>query len=128
MRDVDNRKALSLPKYNPPLPSGHQARTPGESVLRTRPKTYRKVVRLLPDSYWSVLQVSKNCRVSQHTVRAIREREAQDIAERKKSLAVILANVAELGAARMELVGPREAVAIAERKSLSPRRWPTSLN
>ena len=35
-------------------------------------------------------------------MRAIREREAQDIAERKKSPAVILANVAELGAERME--------------------------
>ena len=35
-------------------------------------------------------------------MRAIREREAQDIAERKKSLAAMLANVAELGAGRME--------------------------
>ena len=48
------------------------------------------------------LQISKTCRVSEHTVRAIRKREAQDIAERKKSLAVMLANVAELGAERME--------------------------
>ena len=35
-------------------------------------------------------------------MRAIREREAQDIAERKKKLAIMLANVAELGAERME--------------------------
>lgn len=35
-------------------------------------------------------------------MRAIRKREAQDIAERKKSLTAMLANVAELGATRME--------------------------
>src|SRR5205814_5329598 len=44
----------------------------------------------------------KSAAVSEHTVRAIREREAQDIAERKKKLAIMLANVAELGAERME--------------------------
>ena len=35
-------------------------------------------------------------------MRAIRKREAQDIAERKKNLAIMLATVAELGAERME--------------------------
>lgn len=35
-------------------------------------------------------------------MRAIRYREAQTIAERKKTLATLLANVAELGAERME--------------------------
>src|SRR5205814_9149197 len=93
-----DRKALSLPKHKPNLPNGHQARHTAETVLRTRPQIYRKIVHLLADPYWSVLQISKNCRVSEHTVRAIREREAQDIAERKKSLSAILVNVAELGA------------------------------
>jgi len=102
MIEPENRKALSLPKHNPRLPNGHQARYTAERVLRTRPKTYRKIVHLLADPYWSVLQISKNCRVSENTVRAIREREAQDIAERKKNLTVMLANVAELGAERME--------------------------
>ena len=102
MSEPSNGQALSLPKHNPRLPHGHQARYTAETVLRTRPKTYRKIVQLLADPYWSVLQISKNCRVSEHTVRAIREREAQDIAERKKTLAVMLANVAELGAERME--------------------------
>ena len=54
------------------------------------------------DITWSVLQISKTLRLSEHTVRAIRQREAQAIAERKKSLAAILASVAELGAERME--------------------------
>ena len=98
----NNGEILSLPKHNPRLPKGHQARYTAESVLRTRPKTYRTIVHLLADPNWSVAQMSKNCRVSEHTVRAIRARESQDIAERKKKLAVMLANVAELGAEHME--------------------------
>ena len=73
-----------------------------ERVLRTRPKTYRAIVQLLADPHASVNQIAKLHRVSTHTVRAIRHREAQDIAERKKSLAAILANMAERGAERME--------------------------
>jgi hypothetical protein len=73
-----------------------------ERVLRTRPKTYRAIVQLLADPHASENQIAKLHRVSTHTVRAIRHREAQDIAERKKTLTVILANVAELGAGRME--------------------------
>jgi transposase-like protein len=73
-----------------------------ERVLRTRPKTYRAIVQLLAEPHASVNQIAKLHRVSTHTVRAIRHREAQDIAERKKSLAAMLANVAELGAGRME--------------------------
>ena len=102
MSEPKSPKTLSLPQHKQRLPNGHQARYTAETVLRTRPKTYRKIVHLLADPYWSVLRISKNCRVSERTVRAIREREAQDIAERKKSLAMILANVAELGAERME--------------------------
>ena len=73
-----------------------------ERVLRTRPKTYRAIVQLLADPHASVNQIAKLHRVSTHTVRAIRHRKAQDIAERKKTLAAMLANVAELGAGRME--------------------------
>jgi transposase-like protein len=73
-----------------------------ERVLRTRAKTYRAIVQLLADPHASVNQIAKLHRVSTHTVRAIRHREAQSIAERKKSLAAMLANVAELGAGRME--------------------------
>ena len=102
MSQPGNRKALLHPKHNPHLPNGHQARYTAETVLRTRPKTYRKAVQLLADPNWSVLQISKSLRLSEHTVRAIRAREGQDIAERKKSLAGMLANVAELGAGRME--------------------------
>ena len=59
-------------------------------------------MQLLAEPHASVNQIAKLHRVSTHTVRAIRHREAQDIAERKKSIVAILSNVAELGAARME--------------------------
>jgi hypothetical protein len=48
------------------------------------------------------MHIAKRHRVSEHTVRAIRARESIAIAERKKTLAAMLANVAELGAGRME--------------------------
>jgi DNA-directed RNA polymerase specialized sigma24 family protein len=55
-----------------------------ERVLRTRPKTYRAIVQLLAEPHASINQIAKLHRVSTHTVRAIRHREAQSIAERKK--------------------------------------------
>ena len=71
MSEPNNGKMLSLPEHKPRLPNGHQARYTAETVLRTRPKTYRKIVHLLADPYWSVLQISKDCRVSEHTVRPL---------------------------------------------------------
>ena len=116
MSEPNNDQAVSLPQHKQHLPNGHQARYTAETVQRTRPKTYRKAVQLLADPNWSVLQISKSLRLSEHTVRAIRHREARDIAERKKSLAAILANVAELGAGRMEetvgKVGCRDAAIV----------------
>jgi hypothetical protein len=79
-----------------------QGRFTAERVARTRPKTYRVIVRLLAHPDAKVEHIAQRHRVSTHTVRAIREREAVAIAERKKSLAAMLANVAELGAERME--------------------------
>ena len=96
MSEQNNGQAL--PALNPEAAQGFTA----ERVLRTRPKTYRAIVQLLAEPHASVNQIAKLHRVSTHTVRAIRYREAQDIAERKKTLAAMLANVAELGAARME--------------------------
>src|SRR5262249_4240020 len=67
---------------------------------------YRAIVRLLADPHASVNQIAKLHRVSTHTVRAIRAREAQDIAERKKRLALLCADVSERGFGRVEeLVG-----------------------
>lgn len=74
----------------------------GERLLRERPRVYRKVVELLAEPGMSVNQITKLCRVSEHTVRAVREREAISIAERKQRLMSIFGNVAEIAAERME--------------------------
>jgi hypothetical protein len=79
-----------------------QDRFTAERVARTRPKTYRAIVKLLADPDAKVLQIAKLHRVSEHTVRAIREREAVAIAERKQRLMSVFANVAEISAERME--------------------------
>ena len=96
MRELNNGKTPAA--QNSEAAQGFTA----ERVLRTRPRTYRAIVQLLADPHASVNQIAKLHRVSTHTVRAIRHREAKQIAERKKTLAAMLANVAELGASRME--------------------------
>jgi hypothetical protein len=73
----------------------------GELLLRTRPKVYRQIIRLLSENV-SANQICKVCHVTRETVRAVEKREATEISERKKSLACILSNVAEIGAANME--------------------------
>jgi hypothetical protein len=94
---------LSLPvRVNIIQAKSDQDRFTAERVARTRPKTYRAIFRLLADPDAKIEHIAKLHRVSTHTVRAIRAREAVTIAERKKTLAAMLANVAELGAERME--------------------------
>jgi transposase-like protein len=82
--------------------SSAQGRFTAERVARTRPKTYRAIVHLLADPGATVMHIAKRHRVSEHTVRAIREREAQAIAERKQRLISVFGNVAEMSAERME--------------------------
>jgi len=82
-------------------PTAGQDRFTAERVLRTRPKTYRAIVHLLVGPDATVMHIAKRHRVSEHTVRAIRAREAVEIAERKKQLVSILADVATLGSERM---------------------------
>jgi hypothetical protein len=84
------------------IPNGDQRRYTGEILRRTRPKTYRAIASELAEPNASVNGIARRYRVSNHTVMGIREREAEPIAERKKTLAAKLANVAELGAERLE--------------------------
>ena len=86
-----NGQAIAKPK----------GRYTGELLLRTRPKIYRQIIRLLSEGV-SANQICKLCHVTRETVRAVERREAVEISERKKSIIAILSNVAELGAARME--------------------------
>jgi hypothetical protein len=85
-----------------PEQSKPKGRFTGERFLRERPRVYRKVVELLAEPGMSINQITKLCRVSEHTVRAVRDREAISIAERKQRLMSIFGNVAEMAAERME--------------------------
>jgi hypothetical protein len=94
MIEQNNGQALS-PTHN------KRPRYTGELLLRTRPKVYRQIVRLLSEGV-SANQICKLCHVTRETVRAVERREATEISARKKTLTAMLANVAELGASRME--------------------------
>ncbi len=94
MHQPNNDQALSATQDARP-------RYTGELLLRTRPKVYRQIIRLLSEGV-SANQICKLCHVTRETVRAVERREAVEISERKKSIIAILSNVAELGAARME--------------------------
>jgi len=94
MHQPNNDQALSATQDARP-------RYTGEFLLRTRPKVYRQIIRLLSEGV-SANQICKLCHVTRETVRAVERREAVEISERKKSIIAILANVAELDAARME--------------------------
>ena len=94
MTEQNNGQALSTTQEPRP-------RYTGELLLRTRPKVYRQIVRLLSEGV-SANQICKLCHVTRETVRAVERREAVEISERKKSIIAILGNVAELGASRME--------------------------
>jgi len=91
-----------------------KGRFTGERLLRERPRVYRKVVELLAEPGMSINQITKFCRVSEHTVRAVRDREAISIAERKQRLMSIFGNVAELGAERMEELAGKASLRDAE--------------
>ena len=101
MSGPNNGQALSSKDNRLLDPKGSQARYTGELLLRTRPKTYRAIVRELAEPNASVNGISRRYRVSNHTVMGIREREAESITERKKHLVSLLADVATVGAERM---------------------------
>ena len=94
MIEPNNGQALSPTRDNRP-------RYTGEILLTTRPKTYRAIVRELAEPNASVNGIARRYRVSNHTVMGIRECEAKSIAERKKHLVSLLADVATVGAERM---------------------------
>jgi hypothetical protein len=102
MSEPNNGQALS-PKDNRLLaPKGSQVRYTGEVLLRTRPRTYRKVVALLADPDWSAIRIAQACKVSENTIAAVKLREAETIEARKKTLTSVLVDVATLGAEQME--------------------------
>ena len=99
MNMIESGNGRSHPEREQSKPKG---RFTGERFLRERPRVYRKVVELLAEPDMSINQITKQCRVSEHTARAVRDREAVSIAERKQRLISIFGNVAEIAAERME--------------------------
>ncbi len=85
----------------PALPQGHPKRYTGQILLQTRPKTYRKVVDLLSQPDWSEERIAQACRVSRHSINAIRERESATIEQRKGELFSMVTDIAHIGAARV---------------------------
>ena len=77
----------------------------GAIILRTRPHTYKRVVRLLSEGV-PAIRIARDCKVTERSVAAIAKREREAITERKKSLAGLMSNIAEIGGAN---VGVRSA-------------------
>src|SRR4030095_6331388 len=70
MIEANNGQSL-LPKDDRLLaPKGSQARYTGELLLRTRPKTYRAIMRERDEPNASVNGIARRYRVSNHTVMA----------------------------------------------------------
>ena len=111
-----NGQSQSEPEQSKP-----RGRFTGERLLRERPRVYRKVVELLAEPGMSINQITKLCRVSEHTVRAVRDREAISIAERKQRLMSIFGNVAEIAAERMEELAGTAIFATPESQPVSPQ-------
>ena len=95
MEQLDN--GHNGPAITPPKPV---ARYTGEILLRTRPKTYREIVRLLTENV-PVLRISKQLRVTEKSVYAIALRESTAITERKNEIISMLSDVSHIGASRM---------------------------
>lgn len=88
------------------LPEKPRARYTGEILLRTRPKTYYKCLRLLADPEWSINAIAQTCKVSEHTLTALRDAQTGDIAERKKQILSSMCDLATLSTERaVEKVG-----------------------
>jgi hypothetical protein len=73
----------------------------GTIILRTRPHTYKRVVRLLSEGV-PAIRIARDCKVTERSVAAIAKRECEEITERKKSLAGLMSNIAEIGGANVE--------------------------
>ena len=78
MIEPNNGQALSTTQERRPQYTG-------DLLLRTRPKIYRQIVRLLSEGV-SANQICKLCHVTRETVRAVERREAVEVSERKTSI------------------------------------------
>jgi hypothetical protein len=90
---------IAIQDTKPIIPLGHPSRYTGETLLRTRPRTYYKVVNMLAAGE-PVTTIMRLCRVAQQTVEAISSRRAEDISERKKGILANMCDLAQLSSER----------------------------
>lgn len=95
---LEDHQTTSQSLENPHRPAG--TIYTGTVLLRTRPKTYKRIVTLLSEGR-SVVSIAKECRTAERSVIAVRNREASTIAERKSSLVNLMLNAAEIGGERV---------------------------
>jgi hypothetical protein len=85
----------------------------GFSLLKNRPKIYRAIANYLAEGF-SVHKITKLCNCHTYSVKAVEKREAERIEQKKKQLANLFANVAQLSAERVEEMigkaGVRDAI------------------
>jgi hypothetical protein len=99
-RLYDVRLNMSEPN-NGQAPTTSADKYTGTIILRTRPHTYKRVVRLLSEGV-PAIRIARDCKVTERSVAAIAKREREEITERKKSLAGLMSNIAEIGGANVE--------------------------
>jgi hypothetical protein len=87
--------------HNGHAPTTSADKYTGAIILRTRPHTYKRVVRLLSEGV-PAIRIARDCKVTERSVAAIAKREREEITERKKSLAGLMSNIAEIGGANVE--------------------------
>lgn len=73
----------------------------GEEYARRKPKQYRAIANYLAEG-WSQRKITRFVKCHFRIVTAIAKREAEQIEARKKQLVTKLANIADLGAIRVE--------------------------
>jgi len=73
----------------------------GERLAGERPKVYRQIIELVAQGV-SFNRIARQCAVSRHTIRAVREHEAVPIAQRKQEILGTAVRVASASIHRIE--------------------------
>jgi hypothetical protein len=73
----------------------------GERLARERPKVYRQIIELVAQGVL-LNRIARQCAVSRHTIRAVREHEAAPIAQRKTEILGAAMRVATASIHRIE--------------------------
>jgi hypothetical protein len=78
-----------------------KAKYTGERLARERPRVYRQIIELVAQGT-SLNRIARQCAVSRHTIRAVREHEAVTVSQRKQEILRAAARVASASIERIE--------------------------